>query len=166
MSNMLSVSLKIALLLQSILLLQACGFHMRGDYQVPEHLTELSIEAGTRNEVARILEEALRLRSVAIVEADAGIPLIVLGDDRMDRRILSLLPSGQVAEYELIYTLPVTFVGRNGQRIQQNIQLSRDYQDDPNFALAKTRELELIVEEMRQTAVQRVLILMNQHLRE
>lgn len=139
---------------------------MRGDFQVPEHLTEVSIEASSRNEVARILEDALTVRSVSVVEPRSGVAHLELGDDRMDRRILSLLPSGQVAEYELIYTLPVTFVDRNGQRVQQNIQLSRDYQDDPNFALAKTRELELIVSEMRQTAVQRVLILINQYLRE
>ncbi|WP_113907397.1 LPS-assembly lipoprotein LptE [Aliidiomarina celeris] len=157
---------KYIVVLQCLFTLQACGFHFRGDYQVPEHLTQVSVNASLHNQVASILQDALHLRSVEVVPQNRGIPHIEIGEDQLDRRILSLLPSGQVAEYELIYTLPVAFVNEQGERTTQRIQLTRDYQDDPNFALAKTRELELIVSEMRDTAVQRLLILMNQYLRE
>lgn len=149
----------------ALLLLAGCGFHLRGDFQVPAHLTEVAINAPKRSEVASTLREALELRQVQVVNYELGIPLIDIGEDTLDRRILSLLPSGQVAEYEFIYTLPVTFTDSAGRVSHQAIQLTRDYQDDPNFALAKTREFELVISEMRNDAVQRTLILMNQYLR-
>ncbi|MCC5855888.1 MAG: hypothetical protein JJU10_09485 [Idiomarina sp.] len=146
------------------LLLSACGFHLRGDFQVPDGLTELYVDAPSRSQAARFLEQALELRGVEVQGVSGNIPQIRLEEDSLDRRIMSLLPSGQVAEYELIYTLPVTFINVDGTSHSQTIQLSRDYQDDPNFALAKTRELELVVSEMRRDAVQRILILMNQYI--
>ncbi len=149
----------------ALFLLVGCGFHIRGDFQVPEGLTEVAIHAPKRSEVAANLRDALKLREVAVVPYATGIPLIEIAEDKLDRRTLSLLPSGQVAEYEFIYTLAVTFTDSSGHVEHQSIQLTRDYQDDPNFALAKTREFELVISEMRRDAVRRTLILMNQYLR-
>lgn len=149
----------------ALLLLAGCGFHIRGDFQVPPNLTEVAINAPKRSDVAAALHNALELRGIAVVNYAIDIPIIEIGEDKLDRRTLSLLPSGQVAEYEFIYTLPVTFTDSSGRVSQQVIQLTRDYQDDPNFALAKTREFELVISEMRNDAVRRTLILMNQYLR-
>lgn len=145
--------------------LTGCGFHLRGDFQLPERVESIAVSSPERSEVNETLIQALMQRGIEVVEPEAGIPGIILQQDSMDRRILSLLPSGQVAEYELIYTLPVTFVTANGVTSEQTIQLTRDYQDNPNFALAKMRELELVVDEMRQEAVARTLILLNQYVR-
>ena len=38
-----------------------------------------------------------------------------------------------------------------------NFELYRDYQDDPNIALAKSRELTLLLSEMRQQAADKIL---------
>ncbi|WP_157980690.1 LPS assembly lipoprotein LptE [Aliidiomarina taiwanensis] len=133
---------------------------------MPENLTEVSVQASKRSEVATGLRRALAQRQIAVVPYSDGTPVIEVGQEKLDRRILSLTPSGQVAEYEFIYTLPIRFVHASGQAQEQTIELSRDYQDDPNFALAKTREFELVIREMRSDAVQRALILMNQYLRD
>ncbi len=149
----------------ALLLLVGCGFHIRGDFQVPPNLTEVAISAPKRSDVATALRDALELRGVTVVSYAINVALIEIGEDKLARRTLSLLPSGQVAEYEFIYTLPVTFTDSSGRVSQQVIQLTRDYQDDPNFALAKTREFELVISEMRNDAVRRTVILMNQYLR-
>lgn len=39
----------------------------------------------------------------------------------------------------------------------QQLEVYRDYQDDPNFALAKTREREVLVSEMREEAARQLL---------
>ncbi|WP_165831929.1 LPS assembly lipoprotein LptE [Aliidiomarina sp. B3213] len=129
-------------------------------------MEEIAVSAPERSEVGEILIQALSQRGVEVTQPQDGIPSIIIEQDTLDRRILSLLPSGQVAEYELIYTLPVTFVTASGKEAKQTIQLTRDYQDNPNFALAKMRELELVVEEMRQESVSRALILLNQYVRQ
>jgi len=145
--------------------ISACGFHVRGNFQVPENLTEVSVQGNKRSDVAMGLQRALTQRDIHVVPYTQGTPVIEVGQEQLVRRILSLTPSGQVAEYEFVYTLPIRFVHTSGQAQEQTIELSRDYQDDPNFALAKTREFELVIREMRSDAVQRALILMNQYLR-
>lgn len=153
------------LFFSAVFFLNGCGFHIRSDFQVPENLHEIALHAPAHNEIAKHLRDALKVRAIEVVPYTEQLALIEIGDDKLDRRILSLSPAGQVAEYELIYTLAVTFTDSQGQVSQQMIELTRDYQDDPHYALAKTREFELVVSEMRRDAVQRILILMNQYLR-
>lgn len=142
------------------LVLSSCGFQLRGSYQVPEQLNEVSLQAPMRSEFASRLVEAFQQHQIEVVEADDGITHIELLPDTLDRRVLSLLVTGQVAEYELIYTVPLRVYMQDGRIEQHNIQIFRDYQEDPNFALAKTRELELLTNEMRDDAVYRVMMLL------
>jgi LPS-assembly lipoprotein len=78
-------------------------------------------------------------------------------DDTLDRRTLSLSQSGQVAEYEMIYTVYYQLIKQGEVSAQQQVEVYRDYQDDPNFALAKTREREVLVQEMREEAARLLL---------
>jgi len=70
---------------------------------------------------------------------------------------LSLFANGQVAEYELIYSVhyQVRFTGEDARVFK--FELYRDYQDDPNRALAKSRELTLLLSEMRTSAADKIL---------
>ncbi|RUO21206.1 hypothetical protein CWE08_06365 [Aliidiomarina iranensis] len=146
----------------AVLLLSACSFQLRGDYQVTSQLQNLSLEAPARSEIRTQVLETFSQRGINVVAQASGTTHVVVHQDRLDRRILSMLASGQVAEYEMIYVLPVTITTQNGVTTSHNIQILRDYQDDPNYALAKTRELELLVSEMRTEAANRLLLLLNQ----
>ena len=83
--------------------------------------------------------------------------MIAINRDELSRRTLSLSGSGQVAEYELIYSVDYSINEANKDPVDLRIEVYRDYQDDPNFALAKTRERELLVAEMREEAARRML---------
>lgn len=140
--------------------LSACGFQLRGSYQVPAQLAEVSIEAPNRSELASRLRDELAQYEIDVVERAADVTHIEILADNLDRRVLSLLISGQVAEYELIYTAPVRVHMIDGSIEAHDINIYRDYQEDPNFALAKTRELELLINEMRDDAVYRIMMLL------
>jgi len=144
-----------------VLALSACGFQLRGDYQVALNLQQLSVEAPARSQTRELLIDALERRQVNVVASDEDTWHILLHEDLLDQRIMSLLQTGQVAEYELIYTLPVTIFSPEGDSTQHTIQITRDYQEDPDYALAKVREMELLISEMRRDAVQRLLLLLN-----
>lgn len=144
----------------------SCGFQLRDDYHIATEIQHLRLEGDNRSEAYRAVAGALERRAVELKEGSDYFPAVILGDDRLERRILSMLASGQVAEYELIYVMPVTIILANGDAHEHNIQILRDYQDDPNFALAKTRELELLVQEMRSEAARRLLMLLNRTVRE
>lgn len=136
--------------------LNSCGFQLRDSYQLPTQLESVYIQAEPFSEFAEILASRLELAG-AKLDKQPQQTVIQLVSDSLDRRTLSLSSSGQVAEYELIYT--VEYVLHNGpdSSIPLQVEVFRDYQDDPNFALAKTREREVLVTEMREDAARQIL---------
>ena len=69
---------------------------------------------------------------------------------------MSLFQNGQVAEYELAYGVSYV-VKRPGEKaIEKRFELYRNYQDDPDHALAKAKELELLISEIRKQASSRI----------
>ncbi|RUO66557.1 hypothetical protein CWI77_04195 [Pseudidiomarina planktonica] len=138
------------------LVLASCGFQLRDDYQLPASLQQAKLSAPQFSEFAKVMRERLVLAGVELVEKDSPVT-IRINNDQLDRRTLSLSASGQVAEYELIYRVRYELLQEQREPQQFELEVYRDYQDDPNFALAKTREREILVGEMREEAARRVL---------
>lgn len=144
----------------------ACGFKLRGDYLLPPELQTLSLTSiDKQGELTRLVKQHLLLNNVNIVSTTSNqasnnnqvIPELRILQDSLDRRTLSVLPNGQVAEYELIYMVKYQILIEAQAPQNFEFELNRDYQDDPNFALAKSRELTLLLNEMRQIAADRIL---------
>ena len=72
--------------------------------------------------------------------------------EKLERQLLSVYPSGQVAEYELIYVVRYRVQFPDKEAVMAQFEVVRDYQDDPDQVLAKSRELELMLSEMRDEA--------------
>jgi|SRR5690554_6991974 len=139
------------------LLLVGCGFQLRDTYQLPESMQNVAIEASAFSEFGAVLEQRFNLAGVRIVTPAEADVVIVISHDQLDRRTLSLSQSGQVAEYELIYTVDYQLVEPQSAPRRMQVEVYRDYQDDPNFALAKTREREVLIREMRDEAARQLL---------
>ena len=147
----------IALLTAS--LLTACGFQLRGDYLLDDDMQTLYVSStDVHGELTRLVKLSLTRNQVNVLKhSKADIPELRIISDKLDRRTLSLFSNGQVAEYELIYTVnyQVRFTGEDARDFR--FELYRDYQDDPNLALAKSRELSLLLSEMRTSAADKIL---------
>jgi len=150
-------SLAIALLTTS--LLSACGFQLRGDYLLDDELQTLYVSSSDiHGELTRLVKLSLTRNQVNVLKhSKADTPELRILSDKLDRRTLSLFSNGQVAEYELIYSVryQVRFTGEDAKEFR--FELYRDYQDDPNLALAKSRELALLLSEMRASAADKIL---------
>ena len=85
-----------------------------------------------------------------------SLPVLQLDNDRLERGTLSLFSSGQVAEYELTYHLEYRLIHQDQQPQTFTIKLRRDYLDDPRSAQAKSREMELMLKEMRLQAAEQI----------
>ena len=149
------------LLLASSLLLTSCGFHLRGSLPL-ERYPAIFVDAKKHSELASLLSEQLTSNEVKLLtELDPKAPALMLQQDSLERRTLSLFPNGQVAEYELIYRVKYQLL-LPGQDIQEfQFELTRDYQDDPNLALAKAKELDLLLQELRNQAASRIIRQLN-----
>lgn len=152
------ISLFISISLLSAIL-SGCGFQLRGNYLLAPELQTIEFSSVDKfGELTRLVRQHLTINDVKLVKAsDKAIPQMRILQDNLDRRTLSVFPNGQVAEYELIYTVryQVLIPGKDVQNF--NFELNRDYQDDPDIALAKSRELSLMLREMRQEAATKIL---------
>jgi len=142
-----------------LMMLNGCGFQLRGNYLLaPELQTIIFSSVDQYGELTRLVKQHLSINDVTLVrQSEKAIPQMRILQDNLDQRTLSVFPNGQVAEYELIYTVRYQIL-IPGQDIQNfRFELNRDYQDDPDIALAKSRELSLMLREMRKEAANKIL---------
>lgn len=135
-------------------LLSGCGFHLRGSYDLPPQFQQIYVSSTIEfSELSRHVKDRLRINQVEMLSApDQQHPHLMLLSDKLEERDLSLVGDGLVVEYELLYTVSVGIDVEGEERIYQDFVITRDYQDDPNKALAKAREKRLLITEMRQQA--------------
>lgn len=146
--------------------LNGCGFKLRGIEQMPDHFQQVYVKSQFRHEpLQRALQDRLQHYQVSQIESlteqNKGETVVLyLYPESVERRLLSIFSTGQVAEYELIYTVryEVQFPAQEAQLVEFNVL--RDYQDDPDQVLAKSRELELVLSEMRKDASDRIVRLL------
>jgi LPS-assembly lipoprotein len=151
------------------MLLSSCGFTLRSDYHLPDNIEQVQlVSVQAHSLLQRALSKRLKAYQIKVLAGqqqisnkvaleDVNTVGIYLLPDSLDRRLLSLFPTGQVAEYELIYSVRCQLLlpGQEPQLIEFDV--NREYQDDPDTVLAKSRELELVLEEMRLQAADMII---------
>jgi LPS-assembly lipoprotein len=153
-------------ILTIVLTIVGCGFKLRGDYGLATGIGQLQLLSVQQNTpLHRILGKQLQSFNIEVWDNTASASqideqvdaIVYLTSDQLERRLLSLFSTGQVAEYELVYTVKyqIQFPAQDTQEIEFDV--TREYQDDPDAVLAKSRELDLIQNEMRQEAANRII---------
>jgi len=139
--------------------LTSCGFKLRGDYLIPTQLKSLYVSSvDTHGELTRLLKKHLKTNQINLVNTPSEqTPELRIIKDKLDRRTLSVFDNGQVAEYEIIYTVNYLLRVPHAKTQHFSFDINRDYQDDPDNALAKSRELSLMLSEMRSEAADKIL---------
>lgn len=140
-------------------LVTGCGFQLRGDYLLHDELQTLYVSSNdAHGELTRLVKQHLTHNQVKVLSyKKANAPELRIMSDKLDRRTLSVFQNGQVAEYELIYAVYYQLRFANEEPQDFRFELNRDYQDDPSLALAKSRELSLLLSEMRKSAADKIL---------
>lgn len=152
--------------LLTIFWLQGCGFKLKGDQALPMGIEQVAISGGaSHSPLKRALELRLKQYQIPQVPAetlteDSPAIHIQLLPDTLERRLLSLFTTGQVAEYELVLSLRYEVLFPDQEPLFVEFDVTREYQDDPDAVLAKSRELELILSELRLEAADRIIRLL------
>ena len=144
-------------------IVSSCGFRLKGQYYLPESLQVLYVTADKRfSPLAKQVKLRLKQNDVSVIEKDIeGVSELKILPEQFQRRTLSLFPNGQVAEYELLYQIKFQLYEPNKDVQEFSVELSREFQDDPTNALAKQKERELILSELRVMASDRILMQLN-----
>lgn len=140
-------------------LLSGCGFQLRGTDLLADQFRQLHLTSDNPHApLVRAMKDRLDRYEVELLAAPATTsPVLYLYPEQLDRTLLSLFSTGQVAEYELIYQVKYEIAMPGEEPRLMQFSLSREYQDNPDAVLAKSRELNLILDELRTRAADRII---------
>jgi LPS-assembly lipoprotein len=139
-------------LLVATLAVGGCGFALRGSAALPaalQPLALLNVDNGTP--LGQELLRALASNGVELAtEASSASYQLEVGNEAAAERALSVNANARAGEYELIMSVPWQL--RRGTAVvlgPETLSLGKVYLADPENAIAKNEEAELIRTEMR-----------------
>lgn len=145
------------LLLAFIATCAACGFHLRGQIEMPEQMHHTYIQGDGGNVLMRNLRFALTTAGVNVVdEVEEASAILHIIAAKHQRRVLSVSGRAIAREFELSFTVTLKVLTKPGKKLlpEQNLTVVRDYRFDQDDVLGKSGEEGLIREEMERDIVQ------------
>jgi LPS-assembly lipoprotein len=133
------------------ILLTSCGFHLRGDTEMPMHLRTLAVMPDNPYEpLQRNIRRALRQADVEIVQSPTGVYSLNIDSAALTRSVMIIGTDGQAKQEELIYTLVYTIKPPKGEPMKsQTIKVQRILNVDYNRTLGQNLEENTLVNEMQ-----------------
>jgi LPS-assembly lipoprotein len=141
--------------------LSSCGFHLRGEVEIPPDLNPLFIQAPAGSPVAQALVDRLRGTQVRLAASAKEAKLVVrIQSERRSSRVVAVDRSGKVLSYELHFQVTFDALGADGKErlARQEVDLVRGFDNPDTEVLGKQLESELIYQDLIEDAADRVLI--------
>ncbi len=148
-------TLKFVLLFLIILLAQACGFHLAGEGEFSDELSNTHIQAfSSSRDLIRLVEKNLRSNQINIVNEDDATALLRILNEETERVVLTLDSDGKAREFELLLKINFDVIRPDNSILlnKQNIELKRDFVFDKNDLLGTNEEEQELYNEMRNDA--------------
>lgn len=140
------------------LLLSACGYHLRGAFELPAGMKNIFLEGGSGALQAQF-NKAMELSLIPIAPtSDAAGIVIRIYDENSQRRVLSLAASGVANDFELSYRMEYEIIDAKDDVLmaRQPLEIKREYYNDQLAIIAKESEETMIKNEMYQQAVRTI----------
>jgi LPS-assembly lipoprotein len=141
-----------------IVISSGCGFHLRGNYQLPEGLKTLRLEAQSPyGPLANYLRTGLTSAQVKLAP-NAPVTLSV-SVPQLDKRAVSLTARSTTAEYQLRLSINYQLTGRNGAQIipPSSLFVQRVYLYNENNIAASDKQEQLLIEDMKRDLADQLL---------
>lgn len=156
--NTFPLFVKFALVILFSSVLSACGFHLRGDYSVPQSLQKLSITSFDQySTFTRMLKTQLRMSEIEIVEPAEDVPNLHIMSEGIGERTLSLYQNTNSAEQELTFNTSYRVTIPEKGTLNLSTSVSRSYLANSLTALAKSVERDMLEDEMRKVSTDQII---------
>lgn len=142
--------------LAAVLLLQGCGFHLRGTLEGSADMPLTYVQGSAApGGIRTALSRADKITG-NIDQAEAVLNVV---SEKFDRRVLSVDSNGRVSEYEIFYAVDFTVQDKTGKQLigPQTVSLVRDYRFDETQVLGKDTEEAGLRQDMVRDAAQQIL---------
>jgi LPS-assembly lipoprotein len=139
----------------------ACGFHLRGAYELPEHLSPLYLDKDSMSLLLyKELRSTLRASGAELTDDETtAASVLEISQEQKTRDVISVDTLGRAREYRLIYRLAFTLQA-SGETVidRSNIQLTRNLLFNPEAVLGVTEEMENIYRDMVRDSTGQILL--------
>ena len=152
------VQVKKTVLLMMMLLLSACGYHLRGPLTLPTGLKSIYLESASP-QLQEQFNASMKISSIPVANSSENASLIIrIYNENNDRRVLSLSSSGVANDFELDYNLEYELVDSKNKILmaRQPLSIKREYYNNQQAVIAKDNEEQIIRHEMYQQAVRSI----------
>jgi len=139
-------------------LLNGCGFQLRGQIVLPESLQALKLQTtNSSNSLARELKRTLKRNDIAVTE-NAPTVLNILNETTR-KRTIALDSRGKSGQYEITQAVSFSVTNQHKHELlpPTDIEISRSYRYSELEVSAKDEEEKLILKEINQALVRRIL---------
>lgn len=148
------------------LVLQACGFRLRGNIDLPPEFDTIYIDdISESSQITPALIAVMKRNDISITKnVSSAKVIIVINGEKYQRQILTVSSGGNVEEYELSYLVNFgirQFAGEDKPVTEllkdQLVNLKRDLRFDENAVLAKSTEEQELRESMLRIAAEQII---------
>ncbi len=136
----------------------SCGFHLRTSFNLPAEIQTLSVTSADQySNLSREMKQQLRIHDIDIVEPEKNVSNLHLAGESYEESTLSLYQTSRVAEKQFRYSVNYSVTLPEQGSYDFSTSLSRTYLDNPLTALAKSIEVEMLMQEMRIEATKQIM---------
>jgi len=139
------------------LLVSGCGFHLRGQIDVPESLMRMHVK-GSDVALVHDVEKSLKFSDIEIVEDGDNAALLDLSNTSYVKEVIGTNSSGIASNYKMTYTVNYVVYDANQEVLQTHrLNQSRSLAYDASAILVFEREEVFLIEDMRKELISQML---------
>lgn len=147
-------------------MLSACGFHLRGAFQLPDEMSLVYLSAKNRNsELLQDIRRTLKTNgSIVVGDATKAKASLKIKSEKQTQRVISVNSHGLASEYELKFEVIYSLNILNGSELtavrikDRKITLIRDYLYDSSAVLSSGREKSVLIRDMQRDASRLIML--------
>lgn len=161
MSSVMRRSPSLALILLTVL--GGCGFSLRGGAELPESFSTIGLSLQQPgSEFSRLLQRSLRTADITVVtdatEFTTNMPRLVIADESVSNRPVTVNPRARAAQYELQVAIEVSLVIMDNVLLEpQTLSVQRGYFEDIENIAGSQEEVDLLITEMHRELVNQLM---------